>query len=187
MRPRVSRLTVGAFVAPAQSWGAPGRHKGSASMPYLIGILIGLAVGAGAVLAYLQFAANSTLARARTEAEQMRQNAIKEAENRAKEIELAARQEQLKLKSQFEREQETSRRKLEEHENRLSKREDTLDRKLDTLSVKEKHLDDLENKLERREKTVKAKEEELTGILKEQRDRLLQIAGMTAEQAREVL
>jgi ribonuclease Y len=156
-------------------------------MPYLIGILIGLAVGVGAVVAYFQFAANNALARARTEAEQMRQNAIKEAENRAKEIELAARQEQLKLKSQFEREQETSRRKLEEHENRLSKREDTLDRKLDTLSVKEKHLDDLENKLERREKAVKAKEEELTGILKEQRDRLLQIAGMSAEQAREVL
>jgi ribonuclease Y len=156
-------------------------------MPYLIGILIGLAVGAGAVLAYLQFAGNSALARARVEAEHMRQNAIKEAENRAKEIELAARQEHLKLKTQFERDHETSRRKLEEHENRLSKREDTLDRKLDTLSVKEKHLDDLENKVERREKAVKAKEEELSGILKEQRDRLLQIAGMTAEQAREVL
>src|SRR4051794_15008563 len=149
--------------------------------------LIGFIAGAGGVWAFIQFATKNMIARARADAEQMRQNAIKEAENRAKEIELAAKQEQLKLKSQFEREQETSRRKLEEHENRLSKREDTLDRKLDTLSVKEKHLDDLENKLERREKTVKAKEEELTGILKEQRDRLLQIAGMTAEQAREVL
>src|SRR3954469_1622432 len=187
MRPRVSRLTVGAFVAPAQSWGAPGRHKGSASMPYLIGILIGLAVGAGAVLAYLQFAANSTLARARTEAEQMRQNAIKEAENRAKEIELAARQEQLKLKSQFEREQETSRRKLEEHENRLSKREDTLDRKLDTLSVKEKHLDDLENRLTSRDRQMAAKEQELNNVLKEQKDRLMQISGLSADQAKEML
>jgi ribonucrease Y len=154
---------------------------------FLVGALVGLVVGAGAVFAFMQASARNVLTRARAEAEQLRENVTKEAQNRAKEIELAARQEQMKLKGQFERDNETARRKLEDLEARLSKREDTLDRKLDTLSVKEKHLDDQENKVERREKAVAAKEQELTQVLKEQRDRLLQVAGMSAEQAKEAL
>ncbi len=153
----------------------------------LIGSLIGLAVGGGAVFAYFTFAARNTLARARQEAERLRQNVLKEAENKAKEMDLSCRQEQLRLKNQWEKEHESARRKLDEHETRLSKREDILDRKLDTLNVKEKHLDDLDNKLQRREQSVAAKEQELTGVLKEQRDRLLQIAGLSAEQAKELL
>ena len=70
----------------------------------LIGSLIGLAVGGGAVFAYFHFAARNTLARARVEAEQLRQNVLKEAENKAKELELSARQEQLRLKNQWEKE-----------------------------------------------------------------------------------
>ena len=153
----------------------------------LTGILIGLVVGGGAVFAFVQMSARNLLARARTEAEQIRDNFTREAQNKAKEIELAAKQEQLKAKGQFERENEAARRKLEELENRLSKREDTLDRKLDTLGVKEKNLDDLERRVSQREKAVAAKEEQLTQILKEQRDRLLQITGLSADQAKEML
>ena len=152
----------------------------------IIGLAIGLAAGAGAVYFYLQTTGKNILSRP-AEAEQIRQNATHEAANLAKSIELNAQQEQIKIKSQIEREHDAARRKLEEHEGRLSKREDILDRKLDTLSVKEKHLDDLETKLERREKSLAAKEQELTGVLKEQRDRLLQLSGMTAEQAREMM
>jgi ribonuclease Y len=144
-------------------------------------------VGGGAVLAFIQFSARNVLSRARLEADALRDNARREAENKAKEIELANRQEQIKLKERFERENEQSRKKLEEHEQRLAKREDTLDRKLDTFTVKERHLDDLERKLQQREKSVAAKEQQLDESLKEQRERLLQITGMSPEQAREML
>ena len=153
----------------------------------LIGVVIGLVVGAGAVFAFVQMSARSLLAKSRAEAEQLRENVTREAQNKAKEIELAAKQEQLKAKGQFERENESARRKLEELEARLSKREDTLDRKLDTLSVKEKNLDDLERRVLQREKAVAAKEEQLTQALKEQRERLLQITGLSADQAKELL
>jgi ribonuclease Y len=153
----------------------------------VIGVLIGLVVGAGAVFAFVQTSAKNVLARARAEGEQIRDNATREAQNKAKEIELAAKQEQLKAKGQFERDNESARRKLEELETRLSKREDTLDRKLDTLSVKEKNLDDLERRVSQREKAVAAKEDQLTQVLKEQRDRLLQLANMSPEQAKELL
>ena len=153
----------------------------------LIGALIGLVVGGGAVFAFLNVSARNVLTRARAEADRLRENAVKEAQNKAKEIELAARQEQLKARDQFEREQETARRKLEEHENRIAKREDTLDRKLDTLGVKEKSLDDMERRVHQREKSVTAKDEQLTQVLKEQRDRLLQITNLSPEQAKEML
>ena len=156
-------------------------------MDYVIGILIGLILGAGGIFAYFHFAAQSAVARARHEADRLREDTLRDAQIKAKEIELAAQQEQLKAKSLYERENEVSRRKLEEHESRLSKREDVLDRKLDTLGVKEKHLDDMENKLARRDKSLIAKEGEMDQVLKDQRDRLLQISGMNFEQAKELM
>jgi ribonuclease Y len=152
-----------------------------------IGIVVGLLLGGGAVFAFIQFSAKNTLTRARVEADAMRENARREAENKAKEIELAQKQEQLKLKERFERENEQARRKLEEHELRLSKREDTLDKKLDTFTVKERHLDDLEARLATREKSVAAKEQQLEQVLREQRDRLLQITNLSPDQAKELL
>ena len=156
-------------------------------MDYLVGILIGLILGGAGVFAYFTYAAKSVLTLARHEAERAKEDASRDAQNRVKEIELTAQQEQLKLKGQFERESEVARRKLEEHESRLAKREDILDRKLDTLSVKEKHLDGQEDKLARRDKALVLKEQESESVLKEQRDRLLQIAGMNYEQAKEAM
>jgi ribonucrease Y len=154
---------------------------------FIIGMLVGLVVGAAAVFAFVQMSARNVLTRARAEAEQLRENVSKEAQNKAKEIELAAKQDQLRVKEKFEREQETLRRRLEEHEARITKREDTLDRKLDTLSVKEKNLDDLERRIAQREKAVTAKDEQLSQVLKEQRDRLLQITNLSPDQAKEML
>jgi ribonuclease Y len=153
----------------------------------LVGLLVGLVVGAGAVFAFVQLSSRNVLARARAEADHLRENVAKEAQNRAKEIELAAKQEQLRVKEKFEREQETIRRKLDDHETRIAKREDTLDRKLDTLSVKEKNLDDLERRISQREKAVAAKDEQLSQVLKEQRERLLQMTGLSLDQAKEML
>ncbi len=150
-------------------------------------LIIGLVAGAGGAFLFTSLSGKSTLTRARAEADQLRENAKLEASNKAKEIELAARQQQMKAKEQFERESETSRKKLEELETRLNKREDTLDRKLDTLSVKEKMLDDRDSKVATREKQIQIKDQQLDDVLKEQRDRLLQIANMSVEQAKELL
>src|SRR5687768_1585486 len=156
-------------------------------MTEIVWILIGIVIGAGGFFAFTQAAGRSALARARAEANQIRENAAAEAANKTKEIELACKQEQLKVREQFEKENEAARRKHKEHEARLDKRKDTVDRKLDTLSVKERKLDDLERTLANRDKSVAAKEAELTEILAEQRQRLLSIAGISAEQAKEML
>jgi len=149
-------------------------------------IILAIIVGIGIYVFHIT-SGQRMLAQAKLEADQYRENARKEAENQAKEIALAAKQEQLKAKEEHERENEATRRKLEEQENRLNKREDTVDRKHDTLSVKERNLIDLESKVSAREKAVAAKDEQLTSVLREQRDRLLQLAGMSVDQAKELL
>jgi ribonuclease Y len=172
---------------PALLIGGIGQTAGEQTMPLLLWLIVGTILGAAGLYALLHFSGRNLLAANRSEAEQHRQNVIQEAQNKAKEIELAAKQDQLKRKEQFERDNDAARRKLEEHEVRLAKREDTVDRKLDTLSVKEKNLDDLNSKLSAREKVIANKEEQLTGVLREQRDRLLQMSGISIEQAREML
>lgn len=152
-----------------------------------VGLLIGLVVGGGGALAYFQMSSKNVLTRARQEADQIKENALKGAQNKAKEIELSAKQERLKERESFEKENQAALRKLEEHENRLTKREDTLDKKLDTLSVKEKQLDEIERRLGAQQKSVQNRDEQLTRILAEQRERLLQLAGMSPEQAKELL
>jgi len=139
------------------------------------------------VLVAIQVMGKNVLSRARLEAEQAKSSALVEAQNKAKEVELTTRQEQLKRKEQFEREAENSRNELKSHEARLTKREDTLDRKLDTLSVKEKQLDDLESRMSAREKALAAKEEQLSQVLRQQRDQLLQLTGLSPEAAKEML
>lgn len=156
-------------------------------MLFSIGLVIGLALGGAGVFFFIKQSANNVLAMAKLDAQRVKDNAEKDAQNRSKEIELSARQQQLKLKEQFEKENDSARNELKSHEQRLSKREDTIDRKLDTLTTKEKHLDDLEGRVSSREKQVSAKETKLDEILKEQKDRLMQVSGLNSEQAKEML
>jgi ribonuclease Y len=156
-------------------------------MELTIGILVGLIVGAGAVFGLMQSLAGSALKKARQQADDLLNTTRQQAENKAKEIELAAKQDQLKAKEKFERENESSRRKLEELDQRLTKREDLMDKKLETLTAKERHLDDLNRTVSAREKSVKDKETELDEVLRQQRDKLLQITNYSMEQAKEML
>lgn len=156
-------------------------------MDYFVGIIIGLVLGGGGAVAYFSLSTRSLLARSREEARQIIDNATQEARNRAKEIELTAKEQQQQIRSDFEKETETARHELKQLEQRLTKREDTLDRKLDTLTVKERQLDDLERKLQNRDRAMSAKETELVSVLKEQRDRLLNITSLSVDQAKEML
>jgi ribonucrease Y len=150
-------------------------------------VAIGLVVGAVCVLVAIKLMANNALAKARIEAERLKSSALTEAQAKAKEVEQSVRQEQSKRREQFDRETDATRSELKNLESRLTKREDTLDRKLDTLSVKEKQLDDLESRVAQRDKALAAKETQLSQVLAEQRDRLLQLTNLSPEQAKEML
>jgi ribonuclease Y len=156
-------------------------------MPPILWALIGLIAGAAATYGLLIVTGKNIVEQAKTAANQYRETSKIAAESKAREIALGAQEEQRKRKEEFNRETQATRQEIKELEARLTKREDTLDRKLDTLSVKEKHLDELDARLAQRDKQVAAKEAELADILRQQRDKLLAITGMSADQARELL
>src|SRR3954470_21824108 len=115
-------------------------------MEYLVGALIGILAGGAAIFALIQVMGKNALAVARLEAQQLKDNALKEGQNKAKELELSAKEERQRLKVEFQKENEGERNELKQLEMRLNKREDVLDRKLDTLTIKERNLDELERK-----------------------------------------
>lgn len=156
-------------------------------MEYVIGILFGLLFGGGIAYLVLNRSANGLLNNARRDAEVSKDTAIRDAQSRVLELDLQAEKERLTARTIFETECETTRKRLDEIESRLTKREDLLDKKLDTLTVKERTLENAEAALARRDKAVTAKEAELTQIVDDQRRKLLDISGLTIEQAKQHL
>src|SRR2546421_89713 len=155
-------------------------------MEYVVGALIGLIAGGAGVFLLIQTMGKNALAAARTEGQQLKDNALKEAQNKAKELELSAKEDRQRLRTEFQKESEAERNELKQLDMRLTKREDVLDRKLDTLTVKERNLDELERKFKQRDAAMQKQETELSELLKEQRERLLQMTGMTVDQAKEM-
>src|SRR3954453_8720494 len=156
-------------------------------MPPIVWALIGLVAGAAATYGLLILTGKNIVEQAKTEANQYRETSKIAAESKAREIALAAQEENRKRRDEFNKESQATRQEVKDMEARLAKREDTLDRKLDTLSVKEKNLEDLETRLTMRDRQVANKEAELADILREQREKLLYIAGVSADQAKEML
>ncbi len=125
--------------------------------------------------------------RRRQDAERLLGEARREADTLLKTAELGAKTEYSRWQEQFQKETAETRAELKEHEKRLAKREDNLEGKLDTLTTKERNLDQAAQKLADKESALQQKGEDLDRQIEQQRARLLEISGMTIEQARSEL
>jgi ribonuclease Y len=113
--------------------------------------------------------------------------ARKEAETIRKETKLQAKDQLLQLKMDFEKETQERRHELNQLERRLIQKEEHLERKGDSL-------DERETELLKKHKQMTQNEEELKGLMThhqqlvaEQNARLEQLAGMSANEARDFL
>ena len=122
-------------------------------------------------------AAEETGQRIVTEAE-------REAENLRKSAVVAGKEELIKLREAFEQEIRGRRAEVEKEEKRLGERETTLDRKFDVLDQRDKDVSRRASDFGRREKQVADREEELRKLVGEERQRLEQLAGMSAHDAK---
>jgi len=168
---------------------APGLAQDGAAGPTTTVVLLGVvAIVVGGVIGFAVVRAlmAKTIASARTEADRLVENAKSEASTAAEKIQVDAEKQVLERSRRFEEEAERTRQEFKDQERRLAKREDLLDRKLDTLAVKEENLAKTADTLKQREERVAKREEELEGVLREQRDELLRIAQMTAEEAHDL-
>ncbi len=105
---------------------------------------------------------------------------IKEAQKEAKEVLLAAKDEALKIKAQVDEELKRQRAYLQSQEERLQRRQEFLDRKAESLDKREKHLAQLQAEIQNLH-------EEARRLKEKAEEELNRIAGLTPEQAKEIL
>jgi ribonuclease Y len=127
------------------------------------------------------------LEQSRQDAAQVVEDARRQGEAQMREAEVAAKEKLLQARSEFEKFSRKRRSELEVQERRLTQKEDTLDKRTDELTRRDKELSQLDRALVAREKSVEKREAELERMIDEERVKLEQIAGLTAQQAREEL
>jgi ribonuclease Y len=130
---------------------------------------------------------NRVLDQARRDAAKLVEDAQRQGETRLREAEIAAKEKLLQARTEFESVSRKRRSELEALERRLTQKEDTLDKRTDELGKRDKELNQLDRALAAREKGFEKKEADLDRMIAEERGKLEQIAGLTAQQAREEL
>src|SRR5437764_11793388 len=108
----------------------------------------------------------------------------REAENLRKSAIVSGKEELIKLREEFESEVHGRREEGEREERRIAERETVLDRKSDLLEQRDRDLGRRASEFGRREKTVAQREEELSALIADERRRLEQMAGMSAQDAK---
>jgi len=110
---------------------------------------------------------------ARREAETIRKGAV-----------VAGKEEVIQLREAHEAEIRTRRVDIEREEKRVSDREAQLDRARESLEGREQELQRRGKELDTRERSAGAREQELEKLVAEERRRLEQLAGLSADQAK---
>ncbi len=134
-----------------------------------------------------KFAAERGKKKAEENAKRIVGQAAKEAENKKREAEIEVKDEIHKARTRFEEETRERRQELLRLEKRLEQREQNLERKVDFADRKEKEIRELENSIQDRSKALESRSAELEELLKAERQKLQQMSGLSAEEARDLL
>jgi len=146
----------------------------------LVGILIGGPIGALA----LRMLIGMSIGKARAEAAGIVETAELKAKAEKQERELELEKEIRARRDELEKELDEGRKELREAERRLDKRETQFDKREASIEREQNRLDDSLKKLDAREKEIAQKHAEVEQTLTEQRERLLSISGMNADEAK---
>jgi ribonuclease Y len=115
------------------------------------------------------------------------EDAKKEADVAKREASIQAKDIVIQARNELEQEVRGKRAEFQNTEKRLSQKESNVDRKLEQLDRKEDDLSRKERQIAGRETQLESKIGEYDAILKEQREKLEQISGLTAEEAKRIL
>jgi ribonuclease Y len=144
---------------------------------YVVGILIGLVVGAAAVWLILASLTGNKLAAARRTRQLVLSEARNEAEALRREAELEAKESAVKHRAEVERELQSQRSDVLRERERLHAREDDLNRRLVELERREQGITD-------RETHVKQLQEEYKDAKEREVSELERISGLTVGEAK---
>ncbi len=145
-------------------------------------IIAAVAALAGLLVGYLisKRIMEEGMKKAKMDYESMIEKAKEEASDIKRNMIVEAREEIHRMKEEFEQKRRKQEEELKEIEERIVKREELLAKREETLDKKEEMIEELKKKLEEKEKELEEKERKVN-------EDLVRIAGLTPEEAREIV
>jgi len=154
---------------------------------WVIGILIGGAIGLGISLVIGLTIAKIRLKEAQKDIQIRLETAKREAETIIKEARLDAASEIIRKKEEFSNEVAAKEAQIQKQELQLEKIKDTLERQQEQIEKRDEQLKNLEQELQRKIETVDTKNRELSALIVQRKNQLLKIAGISVEEAKALL
>src|SRR5918995_4152788 len=149
-------------------------------MEIVIGLILGLLVGAGAGYFVRRSMAEKEVGSAEARARTLLENAQRDAEATRKESLVEAKDEVHRLRQEVEADIKARRAEIEKKEDRIAQRETVLDSRTNSIDRKEQSVEDRDAELNR-------KRDELNHLEATVRSELERIAGMSSGDARQLL
>lgn len=149
----------------------------------LLGLIIGAAVGYWA----LKKVNDSNVAGARSVADQILEDANRQAEALKKEALLEAKDENHKLRTEAENDIRERRSELQKQENRLLQREENLDRKDEALNKREASLERKDTALAEKQQHIEQMESKAEKMIAQQSEELERISALTRDEAKSII
>ncbi|MGD6842101.1 ribonuclease Y [Bacillus infantis] len=158
-------------------------------MDILLVISILLALVVGAVVGYFirKSIAEAKIAGAKNAAEQILEDARREADASKKEALLEAKDDIHKLRTEAEQEVRDRRNELQKQENRLLQKEENLDRKDESLDKRESILEKRDDSLNKKQQHIEEMESKVDEMVRAQQSELERISGLTREEAKSII
>ncbi len=153
----------------------------------ILGALAGAVILAALWATVYRKRAQVQIEEARRDAAKLREDAERSAEARLKEAAVEAKEKVLAARAEFDKTSRERRDELKAAERRIQQKEEQVDRKAQQVERREADADRKEKDLSGREERLGQKEAEAEQVVEEQRRRLEQISGLTADEARREL
>ena len=156
---------------------------------FVLVIVIVVAILAGIVLGYIfkQMFAAKKIKSSESLAARIVEEAKKESETIKKEAILQAKENLLKMKADFDRETKDKKNELDGLEKQIRSKEENLDKRIDQLAQKESSVENREKSITAKETAIEEKHRKLDVILQEQKEKLEKIAGISSDEAKNLL
>ena len=155
-------------------------------MELILGLLIG-AAGAGGLVFLRQKWSQETVHSAEEAAKQILEEAQKEGSVVKREAQVQAKDTILQAKAEAEQEINERRKEIQQVERRLQGRDDSLEKRSEALADREDGLNRREQSLKSKEDNNQKKEQEYENLIDETRQKLEQVAGLSRDEAKDVL
>ena len=151
-----------------------------------IGVLLGLLVYY--IIGFMKKTGdNSKILAANELAKKVIEDSKTEAETLKKSVVLEAKENWYKTQKTYENEINTRKKELHQLEKEYNDRVLKLEKRLETLDRKDEVLQESDRKLKQKEAQIQTKESELTNLIEQQNTKLSEIAGLSREEAVQIL